>query len=1040
VPVGSTFAGIQQAIISILKPSADAAKFAKELGIEWDAASLQAKGLGGFLQQLVEKGAASSDSIIRLTGSAEAQTALMPLLNDELEKYNKNLENQKNAAGVAAAASDKATGTIDGSLKRLQNTISNLTVEAFQGLAPIVAGSINAISGFVEAVARVPGPLKALAGVLLGLPSAYLAVKLAVMALNTELIKGQVATAIANFKQLTTLLKTQFITDVAAAKAAWAAFSTSIQTGALQQQIGALTAKFGPLALAIGAVVLAVDTYNRSTADSRSIAESAAAGQDRLTAALVEAGVETRELTTLGGPFARAMQGSTDALDALLAPLKGIPAIGPLVVDALKAVANTAQTIIPGLKGATEAVTFLFNKWRESVENANQTQGLEQAATALLNLQNQATTAENAAAKLFAELKAAGGSPNPAQTEQIKKLTAALEEARGNGLELAKQFEALAAEARNSGNKEYADELLRLAEAARQGNKLTDLRIKQLQSLIPTTQASTAATQSDTAATEADTEAQKRAADATKARVQAEAELNQIIAEAPVRNLDAQVAVGKELLNLSKALADREQSRFAVVKAGLEFELAQAEKRGASESQIGAIKKQIQELDRQALQARFQGLQKEQELQVKMLELSQQRARLEADLSVQQQRAEILKAQAELQKLGADASEEERAAAQAQVDLQQAILGIKTQQQNTLKQTQPIEAAILGLQQETANNAERAKAAQQGYTIAADGSLQKMREVRDTVTQTVIEVGRAADGSVTLRQRQVEVAAAASQATESARKIAIEVERAADGSVTLRQRQVEVGSATDTAGRAIDAMASKLGVAADGAGTTAAEADKIKGSLDSALNPATDITKAFDETGGLIGQINVQQGRDFAAWLSQAKVFGEQIARLPIADQMATVASETARAAAAARVFYDWLERASRLPGSRWTGGPVEAGESYKVNELGQEALLSGGRLSLINAAPNSLWRAPANGTVIPAGITARLQEQGAIAGRGGSASALPLAGGGTNAQLAIEVGKLRQEVGELARKQWNVNITTKTGPTGSQVLKQMLR
>jgi hypothetical protein len=108
------------------------------------------------------------------------------------------------------------------------------------------------------------------------------------------------------------------------------------------------------------------------------------------------------------------------------------------------------------------------------------------------------------------------------------------------------------------------------------------------------------------------------------------------------------------------------------------------------------------------------------------------------------------------------------------------------------------------------------------------------------------------------------------------------------------------------------------------------------------------------------------------------------------------------------------------------------------VNELGQEALLAGGRLSLINAAPNSLWRAPANGTVIPAGITSRLQEQGALPGRAGAA--LPMGGGGSNAALAVEVGKLRQEVGELARKQWNVNISTKTGPTGSQVLKQMLR
>jgi hypothetical protein len=153
---------------------------------------------------------------------------------------------------------------------------------------------------------------------------------------------------------------------------------------------------------------------------------------------------------------------------------------------------------------------------------------------------------------------------------------------------------------------------------------------------------------------------------------------------------------------------------------------------------------------------------------------------------------------------------------------------------------------------------------------------------------------------------------------------------------------------------------------------------------------------------------------------------------------MANVATSTQDAANAARTFYQWLEFASRLPGSRWSGGPVEAGEAYKVNELGQEALLSHGRLSLINAPANSTWRAPADGTVIPAGITARLQEQGMIPG-GGGAMAITT-GTMSNAALAIEVGKLRQEIGELTRKSWNVNVAMKTGPTGSQVMRQMLR
>ena len=147
---------------------------------------------------------------------------------------------------------------------------------------------------------------------------------------------------------------------------------------------------------------------------------------------------------------------------------------------------------------------------------------------------------------------------------------------------------------------------------------------------------------------------------------------------------------------------------------------------------------------------------------------------------------------------------------------------------------------------------------------------------------------------------------------------------------------------------------------------------------------------------------------------------------------MGSVRDATQAAARQAEIFYNWLLKASGLPGSRWSGGPVEAGSEYRINELGQEAFLSAGRLSLIQAPANAIWRAPSSGVVVPAGITARLQDAGALPSPGGIAAV------GGNAELAVEIGKLRQEVGELARKSWNINVTQRTGPTGSQVLRTL--
>jgi TP901 family phage tail tape measure protein len=144
-------------------------------------------------------------------------------------------------------------------------------------------------------------------------------------------------------------------------------------------------------------------------------------------------------------------------------------------------------------------------------------------------------------------------------------------------------------------------------------------------------------------------------------------------------------------------------------------------------------------------------------------------------------------------------------------------------------------------------------------------------------------------------------------------------------------------------------------------------------------------------------------------------------------SQASGLASNMDRAAGAADSFYRSLAAASGLPPARFTGGPVDAGQTYRVNDgpsgmsLGQEAFLSAsGALSLINRPMNSLWTAPSRGTVIPAAMTSRLKESGALGGgaavlRGGSDPAV--------AHLAVAVGNLSQEVAELRRKAWNVSV-----------------
>jgi TP901 family phage tail tape measure protein len=142
--------------------------------------------------------------------------------------------------------------------------------------------------------------------------------------------------------------------------------------------------------------------------------------------------------------------------------------------------------------------------------------------------------------------------------------------------------------------------------------------------------------------------------------------------------------------------------------------------------------------------------------------------------------------------------------------------------------------------------------------------------------------------------------------------------------------------------------------------------------------------------------------------------------------QTAGMAANMSKAAGSAQAFYDSLKGASGLPSARFTGGPVDAGQTYRINDgpsgmsLGQESFLSAsGALSLINRPMNSLWMAPSKGTVIPAAVTSRLKEAGAMGGAG----VLRAGPDPAMAHLAMAVGNLSQEVAELRRKAWNVSV-----------------
>lgn len=136
---------------ALVKPSSEATEMAEKMGIEFNAASIQAAGgLRNFLTQLdasVKEYAAANGVLeqqvyAKLFGSAESLRALTPLTNQLAEKFSENVDAMANSAGTINAAYNEMSSTGSATTQMLENQLGAITdvVAGFVGGAmPILS-------------------------------------------------------------------------------------------------------------------------------------------------------------------------------------------------------------------------------------------------------------------------------------------------------------------------------------------------------------------------------------------------------------------------------------------------------------------------------------------------------------------------------------------------------------------------------------------------------------------------------------------------------------------------------------------------------------------------------------------------------------------------------------------------------------------------------------------------------------------------------------------------------------------------------------
>lgn len=144
---------IKAAISNILTPTADAVEEIKRLNknaqgitIEFSAASLKAKGLTVFLDELRKVTGGNADSLKRLFGSVEAYNAVLGLTTTQSEAYHSNLLRMDNAQGLVTKTMDKQKNTV----KQAQVTWEELGRNAGDALNNIMSPALLGLNDVLK--------------------------------------------------------------------------------------------------------------------------------------------------------------------------------------------------------------------------------------------------------------------------------------------------------------------------------------------------------------------------------------------------------------------------------------------------------------------------------------------------------------------------------------------------------------------------------------------------------------------------------------------------------------------------------------------------------------------------------------------------------------------------------------------------------------------------------------------------------------------------------------------------------------------------
>ena len=297
------------------------------------------KGLGGVLEEVIEKTNGSEEAISKLFGSSEALLGVLALSGDKFKGYNKALEQQKNGLDAVRNAFDQNADTIAGSLARVGNAITGL-ITSGQGLSRAL---IPVFDGLAAAIEALNGPIGIVVAALGGLALAwYAAAKAAGVyaAAQAAASGGGIVTGLIGLANALNLVGAK-AAAAAAGKTALASAMTAANTKIAASTLALGAFKVALLAIpwvaaaaGIAAIGAAIVSYNKKQAEMNRLLTDTSVKAKELEAAvaskaaeLARASAELDRLTDSGIKNARAINVQEDRVRRLRAQLEALEGV-----------------------------------------------------------------------------------------------------------------------------------------------------------------------------------------------------------------------------------------------------------------------------------------------------------------------------------------------------------------------------------------------------------------------------------------------------------------------------------------------------------------------------------------------------------------------------------------------------------------------------------------------------------------------------------------------------------------------------------------